>query len=183
MEQELAISDMIEPEDSVRSSREERFSTMFRESYAFVLAYSLRRVPHDEAQDVVSETFMTAWRHFDELDRGPVLPWLYRTARNAIANQGRGRARREHLQQRIELSSTAVASDHAEELPNSWAIGEALEAVSPQDAEILRLVAWEGLSTADAAKALGCSPSTFRIRLFRARRRLNDALASPNQEE
>jgi RNA polymerase sigma-70 factor (ECF subfamily) len=42
------------------------------------------------------------------------------------------------------------------------------------------LVAWEGLTPAEAAQALDCSPVAARIRLHRARKRLADALESPS---
>ena len=39
---------------------------MFRENYAAVRAYALRRAPRDVVQDVVAETFLVAWRRLDE---------------------------------------------------------------------------------------------------------------------
>lgn len=40
------------------------------------------------------------------------------------------------------------------------------------DQELLRLVAWDGLTPAQAAQVLGCSPVAARSRLHRARNRL-----------
>jgi DNA-directed RNA polymerase specialized sigma24 family protein len=40
----------------------------------------------------------------------------------------------------------------------------------------LLLIAWEDLTPAQAADALGISATAFRVRLFRARRRLRAAL-------
>jgi RNA polymerase sigma-70 factor (ECF subfamily) len=45
-----------------------------------------------------------------------------------------------------------------------------------REREALHLVVWEGLSTEDAAKVIGCSPNAIRIRVHRARRRLTDRL-------
>ena len=45
------------------------------------------------------------------------------------------------------------------------------------DREVLSLIAWEELSVADAARALGCSAAAFSVRLHRARRRLERLLA------
>jgi RNA polymerase sigma-70 factor (ECF subfamily) len=55
---------------------------------------------------------------------------------------------------------------------------EAWERLSAADREVLALVAWEQLSVADAARALGCSASVFSVRLHRARRRLARRLAA-----
>jgi RNA polymerase sigma-70 factor (ECF subfamily) len=48
----------------------------------------------------------------------------------------------------------------------------ALRSLRPFDQEVLRLAAWEGLEAADAAIVLGCNVSAYRVRLHRARRRL-----------
>jgi RNA polymerase sigma-70 factor (ECF subfamily) len=55
-----------------------------------------------------------------------------------------------------------------------WAAWEQLSTV---DREVLALVAWEELSVADAASALGCSAPVFSVRLYRARHRLRRLLA------
>jgi RNA polymerase sigma-70 factor (ECF subfamily) len=58
----------------------------------------------------------------------------------------------------------------------------ALKQLRPDDREILRLVAWEGLTNAELAVALRCSQNAVSIRLHRARRRLVEQLekeASP----
>ncbi|TCC57419.1 sigma-70 family RNA polymerase sigma factor [Kribbella pittospori] len=44
--------------------------------------------------------------------------------------------------------------------------------LSDADRELLSLVAWEGLDTAQLAAALGCSRNSAAVRLHRARRRL-----------
>ncbi|MFL5982387.1 MAG: sigma factor-like helix-turn-helix DNA-binding protein, partial [Gaiellaceae bacterium] len=52
----------------------------------------------------------------------------------------------------------------------------ALLALSPLDREALLLVAWEDLTAAQAARALGINATAFRVRLLRARRRLRSLL-------
>jgi len=52
------------------------------------------------------------------------------------------------------------------------ALRAALASLRDDDQEILRLVAWDGLATAQLALVLGCSPSAARTRLHRARSRL-----------
>jgi RNA polymerase sigma-70 factor (ECF subfamily) len=48
----------------------------------------------------------------------------------------------------------------------------ALARLSDTDREALLLVAWEDLTASAAAASLGISPAAFRVRLYRARRRL-----------
>ncbi len=59
----------------------------------------------------------------------------------------------------------------------------ALEQLSPEDRELVTLIAWEGLTPAQAATALGLSPGTARVRLHRARTRLRAALSTPAHVE
>ena len=58
----------------------------------------------------------------------------------------------------------------------------ALGTLSESDRETLMLVAWEGLDNTDAASALGCSAAAFRVRLHRARSRLEAAVAGTQDE-
>jgi RNA polymerase sigma-70 factor (ECF subfamily) len=58
------------------------------------------------------------------------------------------------------------------------ALAEAFNALSERDREILRLVAWEGLSLDDAATVLGCSAVACRVRYHRAKSRLASRLAT-----
>jgi len=95
--------------------RARRFTELFGTCYSPVLAYARRRVGADLAQDVVAETFLAAWSNFDELPPRP-LPWLYRTAHFAVANQRRTLARRGRLDDRARLllAGSDVAHDHSE---------------------------------------------------------------------
>jgi DNA-directed RNA polymerase specialized sigma24 family protein len=48
--------------------------------------------------------------------------------------------------------------------------------VSAGDREVLLMTAWDGLSSREAATALGCSRAAAKVRLFRAKRRLRSEL-------
>jgi DNA-directed RNA polymerase specialized sigma24 family protein len=87
-------------EEFARTHREQRFIALFDACYGPVLAYARRRVHQGDADDVVAETFLAAWRNLDGLSDDP-LPWLYRVASHAIANQRRGATRRERLRGRV----------------------------------------------------------------------------------
>lgn len=164
-------------------TRDERFEELFREHYAAVRGYALRRVPGDLAQDVVSETFLVAWRRLDDVP-ADALPWLYGVARRVVANQRRSADRSSALERRVaaSASATGVFNDLGESLGEDEIVRAALGRLSDRDRETLILVAWHGLSGARAARAAGCTRPAFAVRLHRARARLAaelDSLGSP----
>jgi RNA polymerase sigma-70 factor, ECF subfamily len=57
------------------------------------------------------------------------------------------------------------------------ALAAALTRLSESDRELLLLIAWDGISPAEAATVLAIKPATARVRLLRARRRLTQALS------
>jgi RNA polymerase sigma-70 factor (ECF subfamily) len=154
----------------------ERFSGLYEEHYEHVLRYALRRTDAEMARDVAAETFTVAWRRMEQLPAEP-LPWLYGVARRALANELRGQHRRDRLTSRLELAASVAGvptlqPDHAEEVTTFTHIRATMAKLSPRDQEVLQLIAWEDLDIADAAKVLGCSNTACKVRLHRARRRL-----------
>lgn len=163
-----------DPPDAVPDIYRDRFERCFRDHYSQVLAFSMRRVSGREiAEDVVADTFAVAWRRRDQI-ADPALPWLYAIAGNVIANQYRSTSRRHNLDLRLRHEGGAVASDSdpAESLGRRDAFSAAFALLAEPEREVLRLVAWDGLDTGDAARVFGCSPGAFRVRLHRARRKL-----------
>lgn len=58
----------------------ERFVALWTEHAPRVMAYALRHVGPDGAEDVVAETFLVAWRRLDRVPED-ALPWLLVVAR------------------------------------------------------------------------------------------------------
>jgi RNA polymerase sigma-70 factor, ECF subfamily len=156
-----------------------RFEALFDAHYASVLAYALRRVDAELAEDVAAETFLVAWRRLHRVPVDP-LPWLYGVARKMIANQRRGIRRREALIAKLKQDASGARGpwDIADRVVERAGVLAALARLGERDREALRLAAWEGLETARAARAAGCSRAAFAVRLHRARRRLMKELAS-----
>jgi RNA polymerase sigma factor (sigma-70 family) len=159
-------------------TREDRFEELFREHYGAVRGYALRRMPGDLAQDVVSETFLVAWRRLDDVP-ADALPWLFGVARRVLANQRRSADRTAALEQRVAATAAAVGwNDLDEDAGDGELVRAALGRLSDLDREALTLVAWHGLSGARAARAAGCTRAAFAVRLHRARGRLAAQLES-----
>jgi RNA polymerase sigma-70 factor (ECF subfamily) len=149
-----------------------RFEAIFEQHYAALMRYAVRRVGPDAAAEVVSETFLVAWRRLDTVPLQS-LPWLYATARRVVANELRRRRRSGQLEQRLAHDDPAVVSgDHAEVIGDRLRLRAALAGLPERDREVLYLTHWEHLGPDDVARTLGCSPAAAKVRLHRARRRL-----------
>lgn len=150
------------------------FERAFRAHYAAVYRYVLRRVERPAVEDVVGETFLIAWRRYDEVAGHP-LPWLLGIARRICANHLRGRARRAELEARLAAEPARVAITDAA-VEEGTVVFSALASLRENDREAILLVAWDGLTNHQAAKVLNCGVGAFAVRLHRARRRLARAL-------
>jgi RNA polymerase sigma-70 factor, ECF subfamily len=160
-----------------------RFERCFDQHYVRIFAFAARRVAgRDGAEDAVADTFAIAWRRRDMIPAEP-LPWLYAIAANVIANQYRSTRRRRDLEVRLadEAGAGARTPDPAEALARRDGFSAAFAALGEGDREVLRLVAWDGLDVGEAASVLGCSPGAFRVRLHRARRKLQKRLEAAGQ--
>jgi RNA polymerase sigma-70 factor, ECF subfamily len=145
-----------------------RFEQVYGEHHEAVRAYVRRRAPEAVVDDVVSDTFLVCLRKIDRVPAEP-LPWLYAVARKTLANERRKHARVAHRHE-VPASEPAPLGDGV--------LAAAFNALSEHDREVLRLVAWEGLSLADAATVLGCSAVACRVRYHRAKSRLASRLAA-----
>ena len=151
---------------------ETRFREVFDAAYAPLCRYARHRgLTGPDAEDLVAQTLEIAWRRIDDVPAAEPLPWLYAVAHNLWRNQVRRDRRRRDLLARFRASpATAAGQDPASGEPG--VLRAALASLSDSDQEVLRLVAWDGLSPADVAVVLGCSPVAARTRLHRARSRL-----------
>jgi RNA polymerase sigma-70 factor (ECF subfamily) len=144
------------------------FEQLWDRHHRRVHAYALRRTDPASAQDVVSETFLVAWRRRAELPADE-LPWLLGVARLVLANHARSRRRQDALARTF---GDQAARAHPDPADVDHEVLHAIAALEPDDREALILVGWDGLRPAEAALVVGCAAPTFRVRLFRARRRL-----------
>ena len=138
--------------------------------------YLARRTDPATADDVLAETLLVCWRRCDDLPAEP-LPWAYGVARNCLANATRGVRRQERLAARVATvdppAATTAGPGEDDGVPD---LVEALDALREEDAELLRLWAWEQLTPAEIAAVLDITPNAASIRLHRAREKLREAL-------
>ena len=151
------------------------------EHAAALHGFALRatRDPH-QAQDIVQEVLLRAWRHPDALapERGPVRAWLMTLARNIVVDQHRRRGARPP-EVRLETpvaDSVAAPENELDRAVESWLVAEALRRLTPDHRHVLVELYYRDRSVAEAARVLGIPPGTVKSRAFYALRALRVVL-------
>uniref|UniRef100_A0AAU2VPE0 RNA polymerase sigma factor n=2 Tax=unclassified Streptomyces TaxID=2593676 RepID=A0AAU2VPE0_9ACTN len=162
----------------------ELFAALFDRYADAVHRYAARRLGPEAAEDLMAETFTTAFqrRHSYDLSRGDARPWLFGITTNLVSRHRRSEARRfkalarvpEPVEHEEPVADLAVARAGATGVRRELAA--ALSGLSARHRDVVLLVAWADLDYEEAAQALGVPVGTVRSRLHRARSRLREAL-------
>lgn len=165
----------------LRAGDPDAFGVLFDEYAHTVYNLGFRLTANwSAAEEVVSLTFLEAWRLRGSIDPGgePLRPWLLGIAVNVSRNLAR--ASRRHQAALSRLPPPPLVPDFAEELAGRLddqarlrEVGKALGALRRGEREVIALCVWSELDYATAARALGVPVGTVRSRLSRARRKLS----------
>lgn len=166
------------------------FGALFERHGRAIYNYCFRRTGNwSLAEDLASAVFLEAWRRRREVVvfEGSALPWLYGVATNLLRNVSRSLRRHRAALDRLPVSGDDP--DFADDVAGRVDDQRRMQALLPsfrrlpsRDQEVLSLCAWQGLSYAQAATALGVPVGTVRSRLARARRRLREPEARAGHE-
>lgn len=165
---------------------------VFRRDAATLLGFFVRRgVPAHDAADLVSETFLAAWKSsgHHRIEPDMLRAWLFGIARNVLSQHRRGHIRRSALADRVRATLAVDNSAHAdgslEGLDPAIAhhVRELIQYLPEIDQEIVRLVYWEGFTQEEVATIVGKPATTVRVRLSRARTILREQLAESGDVE
>ncbi|MFJ3530988.1 RNA polymerase sigma factor [Streptomyces sp. NPDC090132] len=162
----------------------EQFAALFDRYAGAVHRYAARRLGPEAAEDLMAETFTTAFqrRHTYDLTRADARPWLFGIATNLVSRHRRAESRRfkalarvpEPVEHEDPVADRAVARAGATGVRRDLAA--ALAGLSARHRDVVLLVAWADLDYEEAARALGVPVGTVRSRLHRARSKLREAL-------
>nr|WP_067285588.1 RNA polymerase sigma factor [Streptomyces jeddahensis] len=137
------------------------------------------------AEDVVSLTFLEAWRLRGRVDAdgGSLRPWLLGIATNVARNTRRAARRHTAAVARLPRPEPVrdIADGVAEQLDDAAylrAVRAAVDRLRRPEREVLALCVWGELDYATAARVLGIPVGTVRSRLSRARAKLAAELAA-----
>ena len=143
----------------------DEFIRLFWRHGPAVHSYLSRRAGHQQADDLLEEVWVRAFRSRDRYDdRLPAPAWLYGIARNVLLG---------HLRSQHSIPAGDTGRRNLGE-PDPWdavddrldarrtvsGLTEALAALSAEDREVLLLVAWEQLTPAEVAVVLDIPPGT-----------------------
>jgi len=163
---------------------------LFRRHAAGISRYVTRRLGPQLAEDIVADTFLTAFRARSRYDpgRADAAPWLYGIAANLIRRHRRDEIRWLRalartgydpiVQSAADLVDARLTADAA-----GLAVAAALAKLSAGQREVVLLVMWAELTYDQAAEALGVPTGTVRSRMNRARRQLRASLADEKPRE
>ena len=145
---------------------------------------------HEQVEEAAQEVFLKAFTELDQFEgRGSLEGWLTRIATNTCLNLIRGAKRRP------ELTASDLSEDEGALIENLLAeeaterqqsverrvvaadlAGRVLETMSPDDRLVLMMLDGEDASVKEVAETTGWSESNVKVKAFRARRRMREAV-------
>ena len=146
------------------------FGTLIERHHQALHRYAARRLGAAEADDLVAETFLTAYRRRDRFDpaRTDARPWLFGIATNLLHRRAREEARMLRAFARTGLDPVAATEDRRHDEAGA-AVAGALAALRKEHRDVLFLHAVSGLTYEEIGEALGVPVGTVKGWLHRAR--------------
>jgi RNA polymerase sigma-70 factor (ECF subfamily) len=180
------------PADLVQRARQgdmDAFLELFEAARPTVHAVALRLVGIDEAEDVVMETYLKAWKSIPGFSgRSSPRTWLCRIAHNCAVDWLRRRRNvslpAQDRDEPEEAGDMSMLADPAQRRPSELVAGRELQSaidtalgrLTPDHRVALMLRFSDGLSYSEIAAATGVSIGTVMSRLFNGRRKMMKAL-------
>ena len=126
------------------------------------------------AEEIVQEVFTRAWRHAERYDpsRGSVRTWLYQIARHAIIDMRRRASARPSLAAGEPALEATSGPDSIEQAMLGWQVAAALERLTPEHRQMIRLAHFQGMSVREIADKCELPIGTVKSRTWYALRSL-----------
>ena len=147
-----------------------------------VLAHAMLLTQGDLAwaEDIVQETFLRAWRHWERLtpDQGSVRGWLLRVAHNLVMDEYRS-PRKRRCELPLGSEEDIAGPENTDQVLSAQVIQQALGQLPPQHREALAATYLCDQTAAQAARRLGVPIGTVKSRVFYGLRMLRSIMQSP----
>jgi RNA polymerase sigma-70 factor, ECF subfamily len=156
---------------------------VYREYGRLVYSISLRALGHKAlAEDATQQTFIQAWQAADRFESGRELaPWLATIARRVAIDIHRRESRRATTS----LDEVPATDPNVITMPpgleqwyEAWQVRQAIDALPPEERDVVRLQHLQGMTHAEIAEQLGIPTGTVKSRSHRAHQRLAVALSA-----
>jgi RNA polymerase sigma factor (sigma-70 family) len=186
----------------IRAGDPDAFGQLFDENARAIYRHALRvTADQSTAEDVLSLTFLEAWRLRERLDPEGDRPqrpeansdpdglraWLFGIALNVLRNTSRAARRHRAALARMPRPSPTpdpadTVIDRMADAGDLVAAKQALERLRPDEREVIAMCVWSEVDYATAAGVLGIPVGTVRSRLSRAKAKLRRLVGRPASE-
>jgi RNA polymerase sigma-70 factor, ECF subfamily len=157
------------------------FTDLYKAHLRDVYSYAYYRVGnHHDAEDLTTQTFLQAYRHFERAQKEsqgrPLRPWLIRIAHNLAANHFRDRSRKPqtNLDDTTVLSALHTTEDLVEGRDELKRILEGVQKLPGDRREALIMRFALGMDNREIARALGRTDGATKVLIHRAIKQLED---------
>ncbi|MFA5161502.1 MAG: sigma-70 family RNA polymerase sigma factor [Elusimicrobiales bacterium] len=170
-----------------RDGDAEAFEALYRRHEAGLYSFVLAMVKDEAAaSDIFQETFIRVFRNIDKYsEEGKFKGWLYRTASNLAMDHFRRASRLgsflpdgedEEAPQREPSARGEEPEILLDRLSDGEAVAKALDALPPEQKEVVLMREYSGMSFKEIAQATGAPLGTVLARMSRAVRKMRAAL-------
>lgn len=158
------------------NGRHKDFADIVR-MYQQPLYWYIRRVTivHEDAEDILQETFMKAYRHIWQLrDPGSLKPWLMRIATNELNRYFRRRPVASSMEELPEQELTSLQESTETDVPKAaaGAISAALLKMSPLQRQVFSLRYYEEMDYDEICRITGSNKNTLMVSYYQARKKI-----------
>jgi RNA polymerase sigma-70 factor (ECF subfamily) len=164
------------------------FDALYRTHLRDVYSYAYYRVGnHHDAEDLTTQTFIQAYRHFERAQREsngrPLRPWLIRIAHNLAANLFRDRSRKPQtsMDDTSALTALHTTEDLVEGRDELKRILEGVQQLPGDRREALIMRFALGMDNREIARALGRTDGATKVLLHRAVKQLEEMLTTSDE--
>jgi RNA polymerase sigma-70 factor, ECF subfamily len=145
------------------------------------------RIVHDRqsAEEILQDTFMRLWDRYEfyDAEKGALLSWLFRVARNGALDFRRKESRRGNFDV-VFIEGAAELEDLHEDVlsvETAFAVRDALSALPNAQKRLIELAYFEGLTHSELAEQTGESLGTVKSRIRLGLKKLRDVLGNLNK--
>ena len=150
-----------------------------------VLGYLINTVgDRGAAEDVHQQVFLEVWQRAPSYDpeRASVLTWIMTIARSRAIDELRRRRPEPHdPTEGFEQAEEADPDRSPDALVERWRIAHLLSLLRPEEAELLRMRFYEGLSQSEIAERTEIPLGTVKMRMVTALRRMRDLIEEEDE--